>query len=234
MRPHRWRWWLLGIALISPSAFAGSIDTNSLAAPWPKQRVRDLEVGRYDVRWRDRLSKRDGVWAGAHFTAPLARQRVWDLATDYHEIGKKTPGVTAVRVVEESADRQVIQLDVKVLWKTLTLTFEVEQDPPKALRFRLVHPALGEYRGVCLFEETRDVERQGFPHRATPVALSTWLKPSRPVPLGLLLVVERMALLQGIKGFLEACDRQATAVPHPSTAPFRFHARAASTTARLR
>lgn len=189
-------------AVLVPPAWAGSIDTAFIEQPWPRQWVRELEVGPHPVRWRQRASKQDGLFAGVRFTAPLPRQRVWELANRYDDIGTLTPGVTAVRFLEQSPTRQVIQIDVKVLWKTLRLTFEVEQTPPEAIRFRLVNELLGEYRGVCRFEEAAP-GADGRP--ATALELSTWLKPARPVPAGLLLAVERMVLLQGARGFLETC-----------------------------
>ena len=190
----------------------GTIDTDFIQSPWPNQWVREFEVGRYQVRWRERVSKQEGLFAGASFEAPLARPTVWDLANNYSDIGTMTPGVVAVRFLEQQPTRQVIQIDVKVLWKTLRLIFEVEQDPPNAIRFRLVNKVLGEYRGLCVFDELPSgVTTQPSAPR-TGVELSTWLKPARPVPMGLLLIVERITMLRGVKGFLESCE-------HPTPAP---------------
>ena len=189
---------LVWLFLLPSALSAGTIDTEFLQKPWPKQIVRHLEVGRYEVQWRQRASRRDGIFAGVRFLAPLDRQSVWDKTNDFSEIGRMTPGVTAVRFLEQGPTRQVIQLDVKVLWKTLQLTFEVEQDPPRAIRFRLVNEVLGEYRGVCWLEEGSQA--------GTLVELATWLQPSRPVPMGLILVVERMTFLEGVKSFLEECE----------------------------
>lgn len=202
-------WFVIAGLALSRLAFAGTIDTAFLQGPWPKQRVRVIEVGRDEVRWRDRISRRDGLFAGVRFEAPRSRQAVWDAATDYSDIGQKTPGVTAVRLRDESPTRQVIEVDVKVLWKTLTLTFEVERDPPRAIRFNLANETLGRYQGVCLFEEVAPSSEQPTAHARTAVELSTWLKPARPVPLGLLLMVERMTFLQGVREFLEDCDPRA-------------------------
>ena len=206
--------WVAALIALSASAAAGTIETRTLEQPWPKQRVRELEVGKFPVRWRERASRKDGVLAGARFTAPLARQAVWDLATDYQDVGTQVPGVTAVHFLEESPTRQVIQLDVKVLWKTLQLTFEVERDPPNALRFRLANQAIGEYLGLCTFEETSGSAASADSKPATTVELSTWLKPSRPIPLGLVLLVERMTLLSGAKNFLQDCEPHASAPSH--------------------
>ena len=166
------------------------------------------------MRWRQRASRKDGIFAGVRFTAPLDRQTVWELSTDYSDIGKETPGVTAVRFLEQRPTRQVIQIDVKVLWKTLRLIFEVEQDPPNVMRFQLRNSPLGEYRGVCQFEDSPDDPAHGR-SKGTTVELSTWLKPTRPVPMGLLLVVERMTFLQGVKSFLETCEAHGTATIEP-------------------
>ena len=144
-------------------------------------------------------------FAGVRFTAPLAQQAVWDLANDYQDVGRITPGVTAVRYLERSETREVIQLDVKVLWKQLTLTFEVEKEPPRIMRFRLVNEALGEYRGISVFAQEEPEGGEGAPR--TGVEMATWLKPNRPVPMGLLLLVERMAMLQAAREFLETCER---------------------------
>ncbi len=111
-----------------------------------------------------------------------------------------TPGVQAVRVTEESPTRQIIQIDIHVLWKRLTLVFEVERNPPHASRFRLHNPAIGDYLGVCRF-----VPVEG----GTRVELATWLKPAMRIPSGLVLWVERATFLPGIRRFLDACGQGA-------------------------
>ena len=186
----------LFVLLCCGALSAGTIDTAFLEQPWPKQTVRHFEVGRDEVTWRQRANRREGVFAGVRFLAPLDQQAVWDKTRDFSDIGRMTPGVTAVRFLEDTPTRQVIQLDVKVLWKTLQLTFEVEQEPPRAIRFRLVNELLGEYRGVCWLEDAP---------QGTIVELATWLKPSRPIPTGLLLFVERKTFLDGVRNFLEEC-----------------------------
>lgn len=195
---------LVGTCCAAASVSAGTIDTAFIERAWPKQRVRRFEVGRDEVQWRERATKREGIFAGVRFTAPLVRQAVWERATDYHDLGTMTPGVSAVQIVEQSPARQVIHVDIKVLWKQLRLTFEIERDAPNAIRYRLMNEAIGEYRGVCLFHEA------GQSGQGTTVELSTWLQPSRPVPVGLLMVAERMILLQGVRGFLDECR-------HPSS-----------------
>jgi hypothetical protein len=192
------------LGLWTTGAWAGTIDTAFLERPWPKQRERETEVGRHAVFWRERASRQEGIFAGLRFEAPLDRPQTWKLANEYQDIGELTPGVIAVRYLEQSETREVIQVDVKVLWKTLRLTFEVEKEPLRAVRFRLTNDAIGEYRGVSLFEELPG--RAGAPPRTT-VELATWLKPAHPIPPGLLLMVERMTMLQASKRFLEACER---------------------------
>ena len=177
---------------------AGSIDTRFLEGPWPGERTHETEVGRYAVTWRQRASKREGIFAGVRFTAPLDHQAVWALANEYEDVGVMTPGVAAVRYVERSELREVIEVDVKILWKSLTLRFEVEKEPPAIVRFRLVNEALGEYRGLSRFAESGAGQ--------TAVDLVTWLKPARPVPMRLLLIVERIAMLQASREFLKRCD----------------------------
>ncbi len=199
--------WLL-FALSATAA----IDTQFLEQPWPKQRVRDTEVSRHAVRWREKANKREGIFTGLRFTAPLDREAVWRLSTDYSHVGQSTPGVTAVRFLEQTQARQVIEVDAKVLWKTLTLRFEVEQEPPKVMRFRLAHAAVGDYRGVCTFQEVADGNAG---RRSTVVDLATWVKPARPVPAGLILVAERMMYLAAAKEFLGTCERQGA--PPPSS-----------------
>ena len=190
---------LAAALLLGPALACAAIETSFIEGPWPKQRVRETEVGRYPVRWRSRITKTEGLFAGLRFTAPLDQHTIWGMSSDYHDIGTKVPGVKRVRFLEQSETREVIAIDVKILWKELTLTFEVERDPPRAMRFRLVNDALGEYRGVALYAP----EGTG-----TVVELSTWLKPAHPVPARLLLGVERIALLQGAREFLEDCDRR--------------------------
>jgi hypothetical protein len=189
--------WSLPVLWTSPLS-SGTIDTEWLQQPWPKQIVRYLEVGRYEVQWRQRANRREGVYAGVRFTAPLDQASVWEKTSDFSDIGRMTPGVVAVRTLEQGPTRQVIQLDVQVLWKSLQLTFEVEQDPPEAMRFRLVNELLGEYRGVCWLKAAP---------AGTVVELATWLKPARPIPTSLLLFVERKVFLDGVRNFLEECER---------------------------
>ena len=177
---------------------AGAIDTEVLEHPWPRQTIRRFEVGRHEVEWRQRANRRDGVFVGVTFLAPLDRQAVWEKTRDFSDIGRMTPGVTAVRFLEDTPVRQVIQLDVKVLWKSLQLTFEVEQDPPQVIRFRLVNTLLGEYRGIIQLQEAP---------QGTTMALATWLKPSRPIPTSFLLLFERKVFLDSVRNFLEECER---------------------------
>ena len=186
---------LLALAAAQPAPAA--IETEFIQRAWPKQRVRELEVGRYPVRWRQRASQAEGIFAGVRFTAPAPSGEVWERAADYHGVGPTVPGVTGVRITDESPGRQLVDVDAQVLWKTFTLHFEVEQEPPRVMRFRLVNPALGEFRGVSVFEPAGTAAQAG-----TAVDLSTWLKPAHPVPARLLLAIERMALLQGAKAFL--------------------------------
>lgn len=190
---------LCSLLLGSASVAAGTINTEVLQRPWPKQRIREVEVGRYQVRCREYASKADGLFAGVQFTVPRDRHAVWTLANDYRDVGTMTPGVTAVRVIQESPTRQVIQVDVKILWKSLQLNVEMEQEPPNAVRFRLANQAFGEYRGVCTFAE-------GPTPQSTTMELATWFKPSRPVPMRLLVIVQRVAMLHGTKEFLRACE----------------------------
>jgi hypothetical protein len=194
---------LAGLGLAIPAWVQAAIDVSALRADWPKQVVHELEVGRYPVRWRQFASRQDGIFGAVRFIAPLDQERIWSLTTDYTDVGGVTPGVRAVRYLTQSPTAQVIEVDVRVLWKTLTLRFEVEQDPPREMRFRLVHDRLGEYRGVCWLEPTPD-------GRSTVVELATWLQPSRPVPARLILLVERMTFLRAARAFLDACDAQAS------------------------
>ena len=71
------------------------------------------------------------------------------------------------------------------------------------VKFRLVNKALGEYRGLLRFETAGAGE--------TAVELVTWLKPNRPVPIRLLLVVERIAMLQASREFLKRCEARPSA-----------------------
>ena len=191
--------------VLTPAAAlpAGTIDTRFLEGPWPGERAHETEVGRYAVTWRQRADKQEGIFAGVRFTAPLGRQAIWAIANEYEDVGTMTPGVTAVRYVERSELREVIEVDVKILWKSLTLRFEVEKEPPAIVRFRLVNEALGEYRGFSRFEDSGAGQ--------TAVDLVTWLKPNRPVPMRLLLVVERIAMLRASREFLTRCDSRVTA-----------------------
>lgn len=186
------------VLLFCGALSAGTIDTEFLEHPWPRQTVRRFEVGRHEVQWRQRANRQDGVFVGVTFLAPLNRQAVWEKTSDFSDIGRMTPGVTAVRFLEDTPTRQVIQLDVKVLWKTLQLIFVVEQDPPQAIRFRLENDLLGQYWGICRLEDSSE---------GTAMELATWLKPSRSIPTSLILFIERKTFLDGVRNFLEECER---------------------------
>jgi hypothetical protein len=157
-------------------ASAGTIDTNALEAAWPKQRTRAHEVGRHEVRWRYLADEQRGLFAGVEFVTPLARRRVWGLTTDYADVGQMAPGVRQMRYVERGPDRQVIEVDIRVLWKTLTLTFEIEQEQERAVRFRWVNRSLGQFLGVCWLEDAPAILR---PSASPPAA-----KPPSPAGLG--------------------------------------------------
>lgn len=200
-----WGLLVLGGVWLPSLGFAGTIETAFLEQPWPRQHVRETEVYKYAVRWRQRVSRTEGLSAGVQFTAPTDRGTTWALATDFTEVGNLTPGVKAVRYLEQTPTRQVIQLDVQVLWITTQMTFEVEQDPPNAVRFRMVHDLVGEYRGVLLLKDPAGAFRSSSPAN-TALEMATWLKPNRPVALGLLATVQRMILLRGVRDFLRTCE----------------------------
>ena len=197
--------WVWGGSL-AVAVFAASIETEFIQAPWQGQRVREIEVGKYPVRWRQRILPKEAILAGVGFEAPLSREVVWKQATDYTDLGHMTPGVQSVRFLERQPHRQVLEIVVKVLWKTLPLIFEIEQDPPSVMRFRLVNETVGEYRGICIFEELPVGSLTPVPSKRTKIELSTYLKPARPVPLGLLLLVERVTFLRGVEEFLKTCE----------------------------
>ncbi len=180
-----------------------SIDVDFLRKPWPKEHKKNVEIGRTPAQWRQYASKKEGIFAGMRFKTPFAQKLVWQQANDFSDVGKKTPGVTAVRFTENTPTRQVIQVDIKVLWKKLTLTFEIEEESEQVMKFRMANKALGEYRGVSVFTPLTSPE--GIP--LTEIELSTWLKTSRPVPNRLLLAIERMAMLQGAEEFLKDLER---------------------------
>lgn len=202
---RRASWWVIAVlaAVLAGvrAAFTASFETGLLERPWPEEYVRRFEVGRHPVRWRHLIAD-EAVLAGIGFDAPLDRQAVWERSADYHDLGRMTPGVTAVRVLEQSDAREVIQVDVRVLWKDLQLVFEIERDPPRAVRYRLTNELIGEYLGVITFEAP---PASGSPGQAprTHVEIATRLKPAAPVPLWLLLFVERATLIKGVRTFLE-------------------------------
>ena len=177
---------------------AGTIDTAWLERAWPGQREHTYEVGKAEVHWRQKVSAQEGIFAGARFIAPLELERTWRLSSDYSDLGAMTPGVTAVRVLEHTPTRQVIEVDVKVLWKSVRLYFEMEQEPPEALRFRMNTPALGDYLGVARLRPVSPGQ--------TEIKLSTWLSPPARVPRGLVIWIERGAILGGIRNFLKTCE----------------------------
>jgi hypothetical protein len=174
-----------------------AIDAAGLEEAWPKQRIQELEVGRHAVRWRHKASRAEGIFSGIRFTAPAPVETVWERAADYQGIGPTVPGVRRVRTADQGEGRQVVDIDAKVLWREFTMRFEVEQDPPNTMRFRLVRPAVGEFQGIARFRPAGSPEAPG-----TVIELSTWLRPTRAVPIRLLLAVERMAMLHGTKAFL--------------------------------
>ena len=183
-----------------PRAVAGSIDTSILERPWPRELVRDYEIGRHDVRWRQYASKTQDLFAGVAFVAPASLERAWTLATAYSDLGAGTKDVKAVRILEETPNRQVVDVDVKIFWKRVTLRFEVEREAPHILRCRLRNAWIGEYLALANFDAA--------PKESTTVRLSTWFHPAVRVPSGLVLYAERVVLLHGIRAFLKTCDMQ--------------------------
>jgi len=207
MRPGAWLvaacvWCMIPAVAHAETAAPDDFEVEFIQAEWPEQAVREFEVDKYPVRWRHRLAG-DDIFAGIRFTAPLARQPLWELTTDYADVSRMAPGVESMRYLEQSETRQVIELTVKVLWKTMTLTFEIEHAAPRMVRFRWRYPGLAEYRGVCTLEEAGE---------QTVVELSTWLSSKRSLPKRLLLVALRMVMLDGAKNLLQQCEA------HPQTA----------------
>lgn len=197
---------LSGSLLTSHVIYAESIDTEFIEQPWPKQWERHFEVGKWPVVWRQYADKEDGIFASIRFTVPLDQETVWNLTNDYKDLGELIPGVQAVTYLEDTPNRQVIQIDIEVLWKQLRLVFEIERDPPHAVRFRMVNELLGEYRGVNKLEPIED--DSGIPQ--TRMELSTWMKTVKPMPGGLMLVTQRMILVEAARNFLEACEAYLT------------------------
>lgn len=183
---------------VFPVWAAEAVDSAGLRQPWPKQKVREFEVGRHTVRWRQKAHKKEGIFAGVRFTAPAGREKVWHLANDYSDVGRMTPGILAVRRTAQGANRETIEVDIKVLWKRMTLRFEVEREPPEAVHLRWADARFGEFVGVASFEAASD---------QTQVELSTHFKPLRPVPMRLLLGVERLAMMGAVRNFLKACEQ---------------------------
>jgi hypothetical protein len=67
----------------------------------------------------------------------VPQQTAWTKANAYQDVGKITPGVTAVRYTEKTETRQVIELDVKILWKKLHRSHrQVRQQVRVPLQFR--------------------------------------------------------------------------------------------------
>ncbi len=185
-------------------AWAGAIDTAFLERPWPRQLERRYEIGWDEVYWRQKASKRDGIFAGARFIAPAGLETVWNLSADYAELKTMAPDVDRLRVLEQTEEREVVEFDMKVLWKEVTLRFEIERERPNAVRLRLANPAIGDYLGVCRMSPV-DVPA-GVPPQ-TSVEFITWLKPAMRIPAGLVLWVERLVMLKGVRKFLETCRR---------------------------
>ncbi len=189
------------------------IDTASLEAPWPRQLEREIEVGRENVVWRQRGSRKEGIFAGIRFQVPVDRPRAWELANDYSDVGSHTEGIRSVRVIDEAPGRRRVLVEAAVLWITLRLDFEIEEREPESMRFRLRNPEIGQYTGYCRFEPAEPNPQSG---PATIIEFATQFKPVRPIPVGLALLAERMVLLRGVRAFLETVDKsKAKAILHP-------------------
>ena len=186
---------------------SAAIDTASLEEAWPKEKTSALEVGKYPIQWRQSVTKEQGIRISARFTAPLPMDRTSRQIADYTALKSMVPGVTTVRRTEESAGRQVVEMDAKVLWKTLRLAFEVEPTPPDLTRFHLLNERLGDYRGLCRLRDAG----QG----RTDVEMITALKPTIHLPMSLRLLAERRMFLTGIRNFLDTCDHDAAAAARP-------------------
>ncbi len=82
---------LVGVLALAPFVWAGTIDTAFIEQSWPAQSVRTYEVGRHAVRWRQRASRKGGIFAGVRFSVPLDGRTVWKLSSDYQDIGTSCP-----------------------------------------------------------------------------------------------------------------------------------------------
>ncbi|HEX9780700.1 MAG TPA: SRPBCC family protein [bacterium] len=201
---------LLAAQIVSLSAGApahGAIETEFIEAAWRERPGTELEVGPHPVRWRQHVGEAGELFAGVAFTAPLAREAFWEVAADPDELEAVSPDIVSVTVLESSPSRRVVQIDARILWMTVPLTFEIEEDRPELIRFRLLSGLIGEFRGVCRLTDEAD---QAPDEPRTSVELSTWLNPSRPVPGRLVLALERMVMLNGVR---ELFGRYADAPP---------------------
>ena len=211
-----WRcrtWGGVAVACVAATAAAATIDTRFFDRPWPHEWTHRYEVGRHVVDWRQGGSRATGTFARARAAVPLPQETVWELSNDFPALGRMTPAVKAVRMLDEQPAHQIIEVDLHVFWKHLRLTFEVDKQPPRAMQFRLIHSGAGQCQGVCLLTENPQALVNGKAMPSTTIELVIWVKPTRRISTRLLLFVKRTTILQGIKAFLAACDARAPTVP---------------------
>ena len=201
------------VCVAATTAAAATIDTHLFDRPWPHEWAHRYEVGRHMVDWRQGGSRATGTFACAQATVPLPQETMWELSSDFPALGRMTPAIKAVRILDQQPTHQIIEVDLHVFWKDLRLTFEVDRQPPRAMQFRLLRSGAGHCQGVCLLTENPTASLNGKAMPATTtVELFLWVKPTRRISTRLLLFVERTTILQGVKGFLAACDARDPAI----------------------
>ncbi len=194
---------LLSVCLVVTPAF-GSIQTGDLTHKWVEYSERTYEVRRYDVDWRWRVSSDEKIHTGLSFTLPFPRQLLWNQSLKYSLIGEKTRGVKKIEVLYQDAHREIVQVTLKVLWKTATLKIEFERNEPREIRFQIDHSKFGHFRGVVEFKE---VPRAGdHLQKATEGELTAVFQPAYDLPSGIVLMVQRMVLLRGLRAYFELCE----------------------------
>jgi hypothetical protein len=185
-----------------------AIDTTELEQPWPTQRMRVTEVGTHAVHWRQWDGKDRGLFGSMEFVVPYPLDVVWEQSTNLDDIVAVSPDIQSMRIVETAGHRTVVEAKVRVLWRVVTMVFEIEETPQEVVRFRLYHSETGEYVGMTRFTPVTAEQAPATDGEHTGMVVSTRFRFARQVPGAVVLPLQRMILLRGMKRFMEGCQEK--------------------------
>ncbi len=196
---------LMSISLVSAVSADTRFDLTNLSL-WETSEAdsREYEVHKYVVTWYAMAPGENKLYSRASYDLPFPRQLIWDEAIKYEQVAKSARGVKRLDVLYEDEHKQVVELAIKVLWTDWVFQFEIEREAPRTMTFRVDHPKLGQCRGYSEFTEKGKVGASEMAQ--THVELVMSLEPAVSVPDNMVLMIQKMIVLRGLRSFFELCE----------------------------